>query len=147
MSPLVDGGQVIVHVGGNKSGALMALDGGDGHDQVAMEGRRPGLRLAGHRLVREQPSGRHPVAHPCRRRLGRQRRPPLERSLHHRVRSEHRHADRLGDLVLYSGIEQPLTALRIRESAGKWTAEQAWRADSVPMCMSTAVLSGGTCSA
>ena len=49
-----------------------------------------------------------------------------------------------GDLVLYSGIEQPLTALRIRESAGKWTAEQAWRAESVPMYMSTAVLSGGT---
>ena len=49
-----------------------------------------------------------------------------------------------GDLVLYSGIEQPLTALRIRESAGKWTAERAWRAESVPMYMSTAVLSGGT---
>jgi predicted nucleic acid-binding protein len=36
-----------------------------------------------------------------------------------------------------------LTAVRIALVNGQWSARQAWRAESVPMYMSSAVLSGG----
>ena len=143
MSPLVDQGQVIVHVGGNKTGALMALDAATGTIKWQWKGEGPayaspvlatfgqsrqvitqarthivGIAAADGRLLWSVPFTT-----------------PYDQNIVTPIVSN--------DLVVYSGIDQPLTALRIRESGGKWAAERAWQADAVPMYMSTAVLSGG----
>ena len=144
MSPLVDGGQVIVHVGGNKSGALMALDGATGTIKWQWKGDGPAYASP---VIGSFGSSRQVITQSRAHVVGIS---AANGALLWSVPFTTAHDQNVvtpivsGDLVLYSGIEQPLTALRIRESAGKWTAEQAWRADSVPMYMSTAVLSGGT---
>ena len=144
MSPLVDGGQVIVHAGGNKSGALMAIDGATG--AVKWQWKNEGPAYASP-VIASFGNSRQVVTQ-CRSHLvglsaatG-----ALLWSVPFTTAYDQNIVTPIisGDIVLYSGIDQPLTALRIRESAGKWTAERAWHADSVPMYMSTAVLSGGS---
>ncbi len=144
MSPLVDGGQVIVHAGGNKSGALMALDGGTGTIQWQWKGDGPAYASP---VIGSFGSSRQVITQSRTHVVGiSAANGALLWSVPFTTAYDQNIVTPIvsGDLVLYSGIEQPLTALRIRESAGKWTAEQAWRAESVPMYMSTAVLSGGT---
>ena len=144
MSPLVDGGQVIVHVGGNKSGALMALDGATGTIKWQWKGDGPAYASP---VIGSFGSSRQVITQSRTHVVGiSAANGALLWSVPFTTAYDQNVVTPIvsGDLVLYSGIEQPLTALRIRESAGKWTAERAWRADSVPMYMSTAVLSGGT---
>ncbi len=144
MSPLVDGGQVIVHAGGNKSGALMALDGATGTIKWQWKGDGPAYASP---VIGSFGSSRQVITQSRTHFVGISAdNGALLWSVPFTTAYNQNSVTPIvsGDLVLYSGIEQPLTALRIRESAGKWTAERAWRAESVPMYMSTAVLSGGT---
>ncbi len=144
MSPLVDDGKVIVHAGGNKSGALMALDGATGTVKWQWKGEGPAYASPviasfgnSRQVVTESRSHLVGLSAPTGALLWSV---PFTTAYDQNIVTP----IISGDLVLYSGIDQPLTALRIRESAGKWTAERAWHADSVPMYMSTAVLSGGS---
>ena len=47
------------------------------------------------------------------------------------------------DLVIYSGHRSAVDRGPRRGANGQWSARQVWRAESVPMYMSSAVLSGG----
>lgn len=144
MSPLVDDGHVIVHVGGNKRGALMALDGATGAIRWQWKGDGPAYAspvIGSFGASRQVISQSRSLVFGVSAANG-----ALLWSVPFTTAYDQNIVTPIvsGDLVLYSGLEQPLAALRIRESAGKWTAERAWRADSVPMYMSTAVLSGGS---
>jgi outer membrane protein assembly factor BamB len=144
MSPLVDRGNVIVHVGGNKSGALMAVDGATGAIKWQWKGDGPAYASP---VIGSFGNSRQIITQSRSRLVGLSAATgALLWSVPFTTAYDQNIVTPIvsGDLVLYSGIEQPLTALRIRESGGKWTAEQAWRADSVPMYMSSAVLSGGS---
>ena len=144
MSPLVDDGQVIVHAGGNKSGALMALDGATGTVKWQWKGEGPAYASP---VIASFGNSRQVVTQSRAHLVGLSAATgALLWSVPFTTAYDQNIVTPIisGDLVLYSGIDQPLTALRIRESAGKWTAERAWHADSVPMYMSTAVLSGGS---
>ena len=144
MSPLVDGGQVIVHAGGNKSGALMAIDGATGTVKWQWKGEGPAYASP---VIASFGNSRQVVTQSRSHLVGLSAATgALLWSVPFTTAYDQNIVTPIisGDLVLYSGIDQPLTALRIRESAGKWTAERAWHADSVPMYMSTAVLSGGS---
>ena len=144
MSPLVDGGQVIVHAGGNKSGALMAIDGATGAVKWQWKGEGPAYASP---VIASFGNSRQVVTQSRSHLVGLSAATgALLWSVPFTTAYDQNIVTPIisGDLVLYSGIDQPLTALRIRESAGKWTAERAWHADSVPMYMSTAVLSGGS---
>ena len=144
MSPLVDGGQVIVHAGGNKSGALMAIDGATGTVKWQWKGEGPAYASP---VIASFGNSRQVVTESRSHLVGLSAATgALLWSVPFTTAYDQNIVTPIisGDLVLYSGIDQPLTALRIRESAGKWTAERAWHADSVPMYMSTAVLSGGS---
>ena len=144
MSPLVDGGNVIAHVGGNKTGALMALDAATGTIEWQWKGDGPAYASP---VIGTFGSSRQVITQSRSHLVGLS---AGTGTLLWSVPFTTAFAQNIvtpivsGDLVLYSGTEQPLTALRIRESGGKWTAERAWAADSVPMYMSSAVLSGGT---
>lgn len=144
MSPLVDGGNVIVHVGGNKSGALMAVDGATGTIKWQWKGDGPAYASP---VIASFGSSRQVITQSRSRLVGLSAATgALLWSVPFTTAYDQNIVTPIvsGDLVLYSGIDQPLTALRVRESGGKWTPEQVWRADSVPMYMSSAVLSGGT---
>ena len=144
MSPLVDGGQVIVHAGGNKSGALMAIDGATGTVKWQWKGEGPAYASP---VIASFGNSRQVVTQSRSHLVGLSAATgALLWSVPFTTAYDQNIVTPIisGDIVLYSGIDQPLTALRIRESAGKWTAERAWHADSVPMYMSTAVLSGGS---
>jgi len=144
MSPLVDDGHVVVHAGGNKSGALMALDGATGTVKWQWKGEGPAYASP---VIASFGNSRQVVTESRAHLVGLSAATgaPLW-SVPFTTAYDQNIVTPIisGDLVLYSGIDQPLTALRIRESAGKWTAERAWHADPVPMYMSTAVLSGGS---
>ena len=144
MSPLVDGNSVIVHVGGNKSGSLMAVDAATGTPRWQWKGDSPAYAspvvasLAGTRQVVTQ-SRAHLVGLSA-----------ADGKLLWQIPFTTAYDQNIvtplvvGDLVLYSGIEQPLTAVRIAQAAGKWTAQPAWRSEPVPMFMSSPVVAGGT---
>ena len=49
----------------------------------------------------------------------------------------------VGDVIVYSGIAKPTTAIRVSRNAGKWQTSEVWQNADVPMYMSSPVLSGG----
>ena len=143
MSPVVESGMLIVHVGGNKSGALVALDPATGADKWSWKGDGPAY------------------ASPVIATIGKTRQ-VITQSRSHVVgisAAEGRLLWRIpfttaydqnivtpvvaDDLVIYSGIDKPLTAVRITQAGGKWTPQPAWQNPDVPMYMSSPVLSGG----
>ena len=143
MSPLVDQGQVIVHVGGNKSGALMALDGATGTIKWQWKGEGPAYASPvvatfgiSRQVVTESRTHIVGISAADGRLLWSV---PFTTSYDQNIVTP----IVSGDLVFFSGVDQPLAALRVREADGKWTAERAWQAGDVPMYMSTAVMTGG----
>ena len=48
------------------------------------------------------------------------------------------------DLLIFGGIDWPLTAIRPKFADGRWSAEAAWNNPQTPMFMSSPVLIGGT---
>src|SRR5687767_4937463 len=133
MSPLVDGTNVIVHVGGNKTGALMAVDGATGTIKWQWKGDGPAYASP---VIGSFGGSRQVITQSRSRLVGLSAATgALLWSVPFTTAYDQNIVTPIvsGDLVLYSGIEQPLTALRVRESGGKWTPEQVWRADSVPM--------------
>lgn len=143
MSPVVDGGSVIAHVGGNLSGALTALDVATGAVKWQWKGEGPAYAspvvaaIGGTRQAITQ-SRSHVVG------VGVADgallwRIPLKTEFDQNIVTP----VVLGDVVVFTGIEKPLTAVRIARSGGKWTTQQVWENESVPMYMSSPVAHGG----
>lgn len=143
MSPSADAGQLIAHVGGNTSGALVALDAATGAERWAWKGEGPAY------------------ASPVMATFGRTRQVVTQsRSavvgvsasdgrLLWRIPFTTEYAQNIvtplvvGDLVVYSGIEQPLTAARVTLDAGKWRTETIWQNSELPLYMSSPILAEG----
>jgi outer membrane protein assembly factor BamB len=143
MSPLVDDGLVIAHVGGNKSGALSAFDAATGAVRWQWKGDGPAYAspvvgtLGGTRQIITQSRSHLVGLSAADGRLLWQ--VPFTTAYDQNIVTP----ILFEDLVIYSGIDQPLTAIRVAAANGQWSARQAWRAESVPMYMSSAVVSGG----
>jgi outer membrane protein assembly factor BamB len=142
-SPLADGGVVIAHVGGNRSGALTAFDAATGATKWMWKGDGPAYAspviaaIGGTRQVitlsRSNVVG---VA-------------ADDGALLWRIPFTTLYDQNIvtplvaGDVVIYSGGEQPLTAVTIERHGDTWKAEPLWRNESVPMYMSSPVRSDG----
>jgi outer membrane protein assembly factor BamB len=143
MSPLVDQGSVIVHVGGNKRGALMALDGATGTIKWQWKGEGPAYASP---VFATFGSSRQVITQSRAHIVGLS---AADGRLLWSVPFTTSYDQNIvtpivsGDLVFYSGLDQPLAALRVLEAGGKWVVERAWQAGDVPMYMSTAVMAGG----
>jgi outer membrane protein assembly factor BamB len=143
MSPVVDGGRVIAHVGGPDDGALVALDAVTGSPAWSWKGDGPGYAspvvatLGGVRqVVTQSQYALVGVAADSGALLWRvPLRTPWDQNSVTPIVS--------GDLVLYSGLDAPLTAVRPVKRGTAWAAEAVWTSADVACYLSTPVLVEG----
>ena len=143
MSPVVDGGRLLIHAGGNRSGAVVALDVATGEIGWQWAGDGPAyaspviVTIGSTRQAITQ-SRSHLVG------LG-----AADGTLLWRIPFTTAYSQNIvspvviGDLLIYSGIDKPLTAVRITHSAGKWTTQPVWQNEAVPLYMSSPVVANG----
>jgi outer membrane protein assembly factor BamB len=143
-SPLVDGGRVIVHVGGQRNGAVSAFDAATGAVAWSWKGDGPGYAspivadLGGTRQVvaftetmvvgLAADSGRLLWKKPFTTDYDQNAVTPLVAP---------------GGLVVYSGLDHPVAALRVTQKGGDWSVADAWTNAEVAQYMSSPVLAAG----
>jgi outer membrane protein assembly factor BamB len=143
MSPLVDRGLVVVHVGGPGEGALTALDAATGAVRWAWKGDGPAYASP---VAAEIAGVRQIVGFGETSLLGVS---AASGQLLWRVPFTTPYAQNAvtpivsADTVIYSGLEQPLSALRIVKRAQGFAAEPLWTNDELSAYMSAPVLIGG----
>lgn len=144
MSPLVDGGLVIAHVGGQDRGALTAFDAATGAEKWKWPGDGPGYAspvvgtFGGTRQIVTQSQDRLVSVSAASGQLLWElplRTPYQQNSVTPVVHN---------DVVIYSGLENPLTAIRPVNKGGKWSVEKVWENAGEGMYMSSPVIVGGT---
>jgi outer membrane protein assembly factor BamB len=144
MSPIVDRGLVIVHVGGQNDGALTAFDAKSGEVKWAWTGDGPSygspiiVELGGTRQVItttqenlvgvSAASGELLWKRPFSVRATRNAITPI---VHNQI-------------VIVSGLGLPVTGFRVSNKAGQWSTEDAWVNNDVSMDMSTGVVIGNS---
>lgn len=144
MSPVVDRGLVIVHVGGHSNGALSAFDARTGEVKWSWNGDGPAY---GSPVVAELDGARQVVTVTQDNLVGVSaasgellwKRP-------YSVRSTRNAATPIlhGQMVIISGLGQPVTAFRVMKRGDQWVSENVWENNDVTMDMSTGVLVGST---
>lgn len=143
-SPLIDGTSVIVHVGGDGDGALTSFDAATGKPQWEWKGDGPG---SGSPIIATIGGVRQVIAQTQKFLVG------LNASSGALLWQVPFHTDFdqnagtpivFQDLVINFGIDQPLTAIRVRVDGGKWITETAWTNLQAPMFMSSPIVIGST---
>lgn len=141
-SPLVDGGHVIVHLGGTGGGALTAMDVATGTVKWRWAGDGPSYAsailatLAGTRQIITQSQNKLAAVDAASGQLLWEvplKTPYEQNSVTPMV---------IGDLVISAGLENPTTAYRVTKTGAKWAAAAAWRNEQVSMYMSTPAVAG-----
>jgi outer membrane protein assembly factor BamB len=142
-SPVADGANVFVHAGGSGSSALFALDAATGAERWAFTAHAPAYAapmvatLAGVRQVVTL-TEKHVVgvsaadgtllwSYPFTTAYDQNAITPI---VH-------------GDLVIVSGIQKGVTALRVARTGVRMEAKPAWTSEAASFYMSTPVLAGG----
>jgi outer membrane protein assembly factor BamB len=142
-SPVIEGGLLIVHVGGDGDGALTAFDVASGSTRWSFKGDGPGyasplvVDLGGVRQVVNQTQklivGVDAASGALLWKL------PF-------ITAYEQNAVTLvvdGDVVIYSGLDKGVHAARVSKRGGAFGAEPLWRNDEVSFYMSTPVLARG----
>ena len=144
MSPVVDGNLLIAHVGGENKGALTAFDAATGAVRWRWAGDGPGYAspviadIAGTRQVITQTQkfvvavnaadGQLLWQIPFTTSFEQNSITPLVRD----------------DVVIYSGLDNGTTAVRVVKKGAAWATEPVWKNADLPMYMSSPVVSGTT---
>lgn len=142
MSPLVDRGLVVVHVGGHNAGALTAFDARTGEVRWRWDGDGPAY---GSPMVADLGGTRQVVTFTQENLVGVSaatgellwRRPYSVRATRNAV-TPILH----GQTLIVSGLGMPVTAFRVLKRGDQWTAENVWENNDITMDMSTGVLVG-----
>jgi outer membrane protein assembly factor BamB len=143
MSPLVDGGRVIAHVGGHDDGALVALDAATGAKLWSWAGDGPGYASpvvatfdGVRQVVTQSQNALVGVAADSGSLLWKvPLRTPYDQNAVTPIVG--------GGRVVYSGLEVPLTAARPARGAAGWTLETVWTNPDVASYLSTPVVVDG----
>jgi outer membrane protein assembly factor BamB len=142
MSPLVDGGQMILHVGGDKQGALTAFDPATGAVKWEWKGDGPAY---GSPIIAEIGGARHLMLFSQQNLIAVN---PANGQLLWSVPFEARSTTNSitplvsGNTVIVSGQGKPLVAYIIANRGGKWAADLAWENPQLSMSFSNGVLVG-----
>ena len=142
MSPLVDRGLVILHVGGHGNGALTAFNAATGDVKWTWTGDGPAY---GSPVVAELGGVRQVVTFTQENLVGVSaatgellwRRPFAVRATRNAVTPVLH-----GETVIVSGLEKSVTAFRVMKRNNEWTFEDVWENPDVTMDMSTGVIVG-----
>ena len=144
MSPAVDGSLVIAHVGGHDKGALTAFDAATGAERWKWTGDGPGYGSpvigtldSVKQVITESQDKIVAVAAADGRLLWELplRTPYTQNSVTPIVYK---------DLVIYSGLEHPLTAIRPVRKGDTWVTEKVWENPGASLYMNSPVLVGTT---
>jgi outer membrane protein assembly factor BamB len=144
MSPIVDGGLVIAHVGGHDNGALTAFDAATGAEKWRWNGDGPGYAspvigtLGGTKQLVTQSQDKLVSVSAASGQLLWElplRTPYTQNSVTPVIHN---------DLVIYSGLEHPVAAVRPVQRSGRWSLEKVWENAGAGMYMSSPVIAGGT---
>jgi outer membrane protein assembly factor BamB len=144
MSPLVDGANVIVHLGANDQGALTAFDAATGKQRWRWTGDGPAYSspvvatIGGTRQLITQSenavigidagSGQLLWRLPFRTNFDQNSITPVV----------------VDDIVIYSGLENGTTAVRVVRKGATWSTKPVWKNEQVSMYMSTPTVIAGT---
>jgi len=144
MSPIVEAGMVIVHVGANDKGALTAFDADTGKQRWQWTADGPAYAspiiadFTGTRQLVTQSenavigvnvaTGRLLWQVPFKTNFDQNSVTPVV----------------VRDLVIYSGLDNGTTAVRIGRNQLAWTAQPLWKNEQISMYMSSPVVSGNT---
>ena len=142
-SPVVDGRQVIVHVGGPGQGALTAFDAATGAVRWAWTGDGPAYASP---VVAEIAGVRQVVTFSESFLVGVSAdRGQLLWKIPFKTAWVQNAVTPIvdGDTVIYSGLDHPVSAVRILRSGADWTTEPRWENADVAAYMSTPVVEGG----
>ena len=143
MSPIVDRGLLIAHVGTDRAGALTAFDVATGEVRWRWDGDGPGYASP---IVAEIGGARQVITQSRRFVVGVAAdsgsllwRIPLSTAYDQNIVTPVVR----GDVVIYSGLDSGTTAVRILRLGDAWTTESIWRNADVSFYMSTPVLADG----
>lgn len=142
MSPLVERGLVIAHLGGHDAGALTAFDAATGAIKWKWSGDGPGnaspiiVELQGTRQIVTQSQEHIISVWPENGGLLWQL--PFTTEYEQNIVTPVVYKD----LLIFSGINKGVFAVRPKYAGGKWTTEQVWKNDEVSMYMNSPILSG-----
>jgi len=143
MSPVIDGGHVIAHVGGPGDGALTAFDSATGEVAWAWTGDGPGYSSP---VIAEIGGVRQVVTFSESFLVGVA---AADGTLLWTIPFETPWVQNAvtpvvdGNTVIYSGLDHPVQALEVVKDASGWSTEPGWENDAVGAYMSTPVLTGG----
>ena len=143
MSPLVDRGMVLVHVGGHDQGAFMALDAASGTEKWSWAGDGPGyaspivIELAGTRQIVTQTQKKIVGLMAATGKL------LWEVALSTPYDQNIVTPQVVGDLVIFAGLGNPTMGFRIVNKDGRWSAQKVWENKEAEMYMSSPVAAKG----
>jgi outer membrane protein assembly factor BamB len=155
MSPIVDRGLVIVHVGGHNEGALTAFDARTGDVKWAWTGDGPAY---GSPVVADLGGTRQVITMTQENLVGVDaasgqllwRRPYTVRATRNAVTpiihnpSSPTGSGAASQIVIVSGLGMPVSGFRVLGKSGQWSTEDVWVNNDATMDMSTGVVIGST---
>jgi outer membrane protein assembly factor BamB len=140
MSPLVDRGMVIIHLGGHNQGALTAFDPNTGAVKWAWNGDGPSY---GSPIVAELGGTRQVIVFTQENLVGVSeasgellwKRPFTTRSTQNTITPT-----LYGDTVIVSGLDKGVTAFKVVKRENQWTTENIWDNQEVSLYMTNGVV-------
>ncbi|HZS04452.1 MAG TPA: PQQ-binding-like beta-propeller repeat protein [Blastocatellia bacterium] len=142
MSPIVDKGLLIAHVGGHDSGALMAFDAESGAVKWQWNGDGPGyaspiiVDIKGTRQIITQ--SQQNIVGIWADNGGLLWKIPFDTAYVQNIVTPVAYKD----LLIFSGIDKGVFAVRPVYRNGQWGTEQVWKNDEVSLYMSSPILGG-----
>ena len=143
MSPIVDGALVIVHVGGNKNGAVIAFDRTSGAQKWAWKGDGPAYASP---IIATFGGVRHLITQTQSQLIGLS---PSDGKLLWQMPFTTEYEQNIitpvvtDGLLINAGLKQPTAAMRIVQEGGAWKPQQVWQNADIPMYMSSPVVADG----
>lgn len=140
MSPVVDRGLTIVHVGGHNQGALTAFDAGTGAVRWTWTGDGPAY---GSPVIADIAGTRQLIVFTQENLVGVSastgellwKRPFTTRSTQNTITPI-----LYGGMVIVSGLDRPVTAFTVGRRGADWITENVWENPDVPLYMANAVV-------